>query len=64
VLVDQHDPQSIANAIVRLLTDEEFRRKIGAGGRRFVLEHLAWDKIAEQMERFYERVIAEHDRKR
>ncbi len=60
VLVDSRDPRSIAGAIIRLLGDEELRRKVGAGGRRFVLEHLSWDGIAAEMERFYDRVIERH----
>ncbi len=57
VLVDSRDPCSIAEAIIRLLKDEKLRERVGAGGRRFVLEHLSWDNIAGQMEQFYERVV-------
>ena len=59
VLVNSRDPQSIADTIIRLLKDEGLRQRIGAGGRRFVLEHLSWDSIAVQMERFYKRILAE-----
>lgn len=61
VLVNSRDPQSIAEAIIRLLKDEPLRQKIGASGRRFVLEHLSWDGIAEQMERFYERILGRQE---
>lgn len=57
VLVDSRDPRSIAGAIIRLLKDEKLRAGIGAGGRRFVLEHLSWGNIAGEMEQFYERVL-------
>lgn len=63
VLVNSRDPQSIANAIIRLLKDEGLRQRIGVAGRRFVLEHLSWDNIAAEMERFYERVLAERGMK-
>jgi glycosyltransferase involved in cell wall biosynthesis len=59
VLVNSHDPQSIADAVIRLLKDEALRRRIGAMGRRFVLEQLSWDSIAAQMEQFYQRILAE-----
>ena len=59
VLVNSRAPRSIADGIIRLLKDEDLRRKIGAGGRHFVLEHLRWDNIAAQMERFYERILVE-----
>lgn len=58
VLVDSRDPQSIANALVGLLEDENLRQRIGAMGRRFVLEHLSWDSIAAQMERFYSQILS------
>jgi glycosyltransferase involved in cell wall biosynthesis len=53
LLVNSRDPRSVADALVRLLTDEDLRRRIGAAGRRFVLEHLSWDRIAAQMEQLY-----------
>lgn len=57
VMVDSSDPRSIADAIIRLLGDNELRERIGAAGRRFVLENLGWDAIARQMEQFYEQVL-------
>jgi glycosyltransferase involved in cell wall biosynthesis len=59
ILVDSRDPHSIASGIIRVLTDEQLRQRIGAQGRRFVLEHLSWDSIAAQMEGFYERILAQ-----
>ncbi len=59
VLVDSRNPQSIADAIVRLLKDENLRNKIGTGGRRFVLDHLSWENIAKQMEALYENILKE-----
>ncbi len=59
VLVNSRDPNSIAAALIRLLRDEGLRHRIGAGGRRFVLEHLNWEGIAGQMEQFYERVCSQ-----
>lgn len=56
-LVDSHNPQSIAQAIIRLLKDEELRQKIGLGGRRFVLDHLNWQGIAAQIENLYESIL-------
>ena len=57
VLVDSHNPQSIAEAVIRLLKDEELRQKIGLAGRRFVLDHLNWQGIAAQIETLYESIL-------
>ena len=59
LLVDSKDPASIARALVPVLRDPEVRARIGAAGRRFVLEHLSWEGIAAEIERLYERVVAE-----
>lgn len=59
VLLNSREPCLIAAALVRLLTDGAWQRKMGTGGRRFVLEHLNWDKIAGKMEQFYARILAE-----
>lgn len=61
VLVDSRDPQAIAQAIMRLLTDDGLRRRIGAAGRRFVLDHVSWESIAVQMERFYQHILSGGD---
>ncbi len=60
LLVNQRDPAAIAATLIRLLGDEPLRRRIGAAGRRFVLECLNWDSIAAQMERFYAEVLARY----
>ena len=57
VLVNSKDPKSIAHGIMNLLENGERRRKMGAAGRRFVLDHLGWDQIAAQMEAFYGRFV-------
>ncbi len=57
LLVNSKDPQAIAGAIIRLLRDETLRQRIGAAGRRTVLEHLGWDRISEQMEELYARIL-------
>lgn len=56
-LVNSKDPKAIGNSIVRLLQDEALRRRAGAAGRRFVLEHLSWDRILEQMEELYWQIL-------
>ncbi len=62
LLVDSRDPPSIADTIIRLYQDPDLRQRIAVGGRRFVLEHLSWNAIAEQMEQFYERVLSGRSR--
>lgn len=61
-LVNSRDHVSIANKIIQLLTDEPYRQRVGAGGRKFVLENLHWDRIAEAMEQFYGQILMQKGR--
>ena len=62
ILVNSKDPASIAENIIRLLDDEPFRQKVGAGGRKFVMENLNWERIAEAMEQFYKQILKQKGR--
>ena len=53
------DPQSIAEAILSLLTSEALRRQVGHAGRCYVETHHNWDLIAEKLETVYHQAIAE-----
>ena len=57
VLVDSQSPACVAEAISRLLLNPELRCRIADGGRQFVMEHMSWDKIVQQMEQLYARVL-------
>jgi glycosyltransferase involved in cell wall biosynthesis len=48
LLADAEDPESLAQAMTRLLRDEALRRKLGEAGRARVERLFAWDRIAEQ----------------
>jgi glycosyltransferase involved in cell wall biosynthesis len=52
-LIDSKDSHAIAEGIINLLLDPALREKVGAGGRRFVLEYLNWPSIAARMEQMY-----------
>ena len=57
VLVGGGDAAEIAAKLIALLGSPELRARIGAGGRRFVAEHLSWDLCAEKTERLYEELL-------
>lgn len=56
-LVNSRDSRAVAASLIQLLKDEGLRRKIGEGGRLFVTEYLNWERIAREMECFYESVL-------
>lgn len=46
LLVDGSAPDDIAEAAIRLLSDDELAARMGKAGRRFVEERFSWDDIA------------------
>jgi len=48
LLADPHNPASIAQALLKILTDEPFARQLGKNGRKRVVEELSWGEIGEQ----------------
>lgn len=50
LLVEPDDPAALADALVRLLTDDALARAVGAAGRSLVEQEHSWDRVAERME--------------
>jgi glycosyltransferase involved in cell wall biosynthesis len=49
-LVVPPEPKSVTEAIVKVLQDKEYARKLGLNGERFVSK-FNWDNIAYDLER-------------
>ena len=56
VLVPPKDEEALAEAIIYLLENEEVRRGMGRNGRKKV-EDYSWERIAEETEKVYEKVL-------
>lgn len=52
-------PEKFAAAVVRLLEDRELAERLGADGRKLVLQRYGWDRLAEQLERFLLKLVGE-----
>jgi glycosyltransferase involved in cell wall biosynthesis len=51
------DPSSLANAIIRLIEDEELRKKLGENAREYVLKNQDWNKNMKLMEGYYYKLL-------
>jgi phosphatidylinositol alpha-mannosyltransferase len=51
------DPAGIADRLIRVLKDRKLARNMGAAGRARALQ-FAWPKVADQVESYYEELIA------
>ncbi|HPO13364.1 MAG TPA: glycosyltransferase family 4 protein [Candidatus Hydrogenedentes bacterium] len=59
VLYDQEDPHGLADALRSLLCDPEKARALGQNGRNAVRGQFNVDRVAREMTRIYELVIAQ-----
>ncbi len=48
MVVPPEDPKALAAAVLKLVDDEEYRKKLGKNGRRFVEAHLSWGYIVNE----------------
>ena len=49
LLVNPDNPEDIASAIKRLLTDEDLARQLGNEGRRWTVSQMSWEHVAKRM---------------
>lgn len=56
LVVPPEDPERLANAIVRVLTDDDARQRMAANSLRMA-ERLSWDSVARQYLAVYEQVL-------
>ena len=57
ILVQPGEPHRLSEAIVRVLNDEQLRRRLGREGRRLVESRFTWDIILKQLVDLYRRIL-------
>jgi 1,2-diacylglycerol 3-alpha-glucosyltransferase len=57
-IVPEDDPEALADAILQLLEDPARAARVGAGQRRFVLDHFSIEAVARDYLALYQRVSA------
>ncbi len=58
ILVDPHDHNQLADALVRIITDPALRRSYGACSRRIAETEFSWETVARQYLDLLEQVVA------
>lgn len=56
-VVPPKDPNSLAEAIIKILSDENLRRKMGENAYKKMNEELSWDSIAQKTVGIYEDIL-------
>lgn len=49
LIVNPHEPQSIAAALCQLLREPQLAKRLGEAGRQRVLREFTWDRTVEQL---------------
>jgi phosphatidylinositol alpha-1,6-mannosyltransferase len=57
LLVEPEDPDALAEALMRTLTDEQLARRLGEQGRERVLKEFTWEAVAERFLSALQRVV-------
>lgn len=57
ILVPPNDPESLQNAINKLLADSKTAKRLSNAGYEFVLNNLTWDVLLPEYVKFYENLV-------
>lgn len=57
VFVPARDPQSLAEAIMRLFSDEGLRIRLGQRGRSIAIKRFSWPTVAEAVSRVFQELL-------
>ncbi len=57
ILIPPKNPEKLANALLKLLNDENLRRNMGKNGRNYIERKFTWDKIAKNIVRSYNEAV-------
>jgi glycosyltransferase involved in cell wall biosynthesis len=52
-------PETLAQGVISLLTDDDLRRRIGQAGRQYVKTSHDWRVVTENLEKVYQEVISD-----
>ncbi len=58
LLAETKDTSSLADAVIALLNDGDRRRRLGENGRRRVATHHSFDRMLDQVEACYHRLVS------
>jgi glycosyltransferase involved in cell wall biosynthesis len=51
------EPQALADAVARVLTDQPFAERLGVAARKLAVERYAWAHVGAKLERFYAELL-------
>jgi len=62
LLVERGDASALAEAILRLLSDEKLRKSMGRAARKRAVELFSWDQIVKNLLYLYQEIGEANDK--
>ena len=62
ILIDPTNAQELADAVIKLLLNEDLRKQMGTKGYEFVVENHSWASVIDKVADVCENVISEYNR--
>ena len=59
IIVPPKNPEVLADAIIKLLNDEDLAKKMGKNGRKLVEEKYTWERVTEEIFKLYRKILKE-----
>ena len=59
IAVTTRDPEDLARALIYAAQNEKLRNRIAASGRQFIIENYSVDRLEEDIERLYQKLLGE-----
>jgi glycosyltransferase involved in cell wall biosynthesis len=60
VMVPLNRPEIMAEALIRLLSDEHLRQRIGENARKMIVQHYSWDAVCKAYVALYHKTIEQY----
>lgn len=57
IIVPPKDPEKLADAIIKIIKDEELQKKMGENGRKLVEDKYTWKIVAHSLEELYNSIL-------
>lgn len=62
IVLKDRKPETMAQALMKLLGDADLRERLGKAGRKRVLDNYDWEKNVTVMEELFKKVVAQNER--
>jgi len=59
ILINSKDSKALSSAIIKLITDPQLMKKMGAKGSKIVFDKYSWNKVTDELEKLYFKMLGD-----